>query len=142
MPRGSNHCANKSKTATLKSSASTSGALIGIPPGFAGSLIAWYSGVTLMPSSPPQAKPRYCRGFCDGYLRNHLGDHGIAVIGVALKGKSKEDDQAAILGIKQVPDTQVLYAGQGESGFLKACLMAVNSELPEIKLQKSRPVLT
>ncbi len=61
------------------------------------------------------------------------------MIGVAFEGKTEEDTLAAILSIKKVPGTQVVYKDHqgdfiGEDGFRRACHFAVNGKLPEIKL--------
>lgn len=76
-------------------------------------------------------------GFVDAYLRYHLGDTKISVIGVAFCGKGLLgiiDTIAAWLSIIQTPKTQVRFAGIGKWGFLKAARLAYNGSLPEIKL--------
>lgn len=70
----------------------------------------------------------------DAYLRNHLGNTKIKVIGVAFSGKGWKDYQAAVLTITQAPGSQVIYAGRDKQGFCKACKMACNGSLPDINL--------
>lgn len=85
-------------------------------------------------------KAAHLPGCIDAYLRNHLGDTKIHVIGVAFTSGNKLDDEAAVLSITQVPGTQVIYAGQGSQGFKKACQMAsVAKNLPEITLAAIPP---
>lgn len=77
-------------------------------------------------------KAAHLPGCVDAFLRYHLGDTRINVIGVAFEGKDKKDNLASVLSITQVPYTQVLYAGEGKTGFKKACEAALQ-ELPAIK---------
>ena len=82
-------------------------------------------------------------GTTDAYLRYGLKNSKVIVIGVAFEGKTEEDTQAAILSIKKVPGTQVVFndAFVGENGFLSACRKAVEDELPSIKLSDPKPVV-
>lgn len=77
-------------------------------------------------------KAAHLPGCVDAFLRYHLGNTRINVIGVAFKSDDKKDNLASVLSITQVPYTQVLYAGEGKAGFKKACEMALQ-ELPAIK---------
>lgn len=79
-------------------------------------------------------KAAHLPGCVDAYLRYHLRNQNINVIGVAFEGKTKEDNLAASLSITKVPETQVRYAGLGKTGFSKACTMALEDPLAEIKL--------
>lgn len=70
-------------------------------------------------------------GTSDAYLRNTLHDKNITIVGVAFEDKkTPANTAAAILSITQVPDTQVVFKGVGESGFLDACEYAVEGVLP------------
>lgn len=77
-------------------------------------------------------------GCIDAYLRYHLQNTSIRVIGVAFwAGLVKT--LAAILSITQVPGTQVRYARWwGSRAFLNACKMAVEQPLWKIQA-KSAP---
>ena len=91
--------------------------------------------VVIIGASQVAASP----GDADAYLRNHLRNKQINVIGVAFEGKTKDDNLAARLSITQYPETQVEYAGLGEKGFIRACQMALNGALPTIILPNCTP---
>ena len=83
-------------------------------------------------------------GLVDAYLRYHHKNKSIKVIGVAFSGKGLMGiihTITAILSIKFVPKTQVLYAGWGRRGFLKAARLSSEGLLPEITLPDVPPVL-
>ena len=86
-------------------------------------------------------KAAHLPGCVDTYLRYHLRNKNINVIGVAFEGDTKEDSLAARLSITQVPGTQVRYAGLGKAGFSSACLTALKEPLAEIKLPDIPPCL-
>ena len=86
-------------------------------------------------------KAAHLPGCIDAYLRNHLHDKRITVIGVGFTNKNPQDNQAAALSITQVPGTQVLFAGLGSAGFYNACITACERELPAIKLLEIPPEL-
>jgi phosphoribosylcarboxyaminoimidazole (NCAIR) mutase len=71
-----------------------------------------------------------------------LGHVQIPVIGVAFKGKTEQDDQAAKLSIECLPGQPVELDPDGRAyfgpeGFLKACKSAVNDEfLPKTRSNK------
>lgn len=75
----------------------------------------------------------------DAYLRNHLRNDQIQVIGVAFEGETKKDSLAAQLAITQYPETQVRFAGLGKKGFTKACQLALNGSLPPLTLPNRAP---
>lgn len=83
-------------------------------------------------------------GVVDAYLRYGIGDKKVCVIGVAFEDEENfTHSQAALLGISEVPGTQVVYRSPvkdrrdqrffGEKGFLLACKFAVENDLPIIK---------
>ncbi len=74
-------------------------------------------------------------GTVDAYLRYHLKNNKVVVVGVAFEDRSNPDHtMAAILSITQVPKTQVVFNDYvGAEGFLRACKFAVSGELPKIK---------
>ncbi len=79
-------------------------------------------------------------GTADAYLRHYLRNDRIKVIGVAFRGKTDEDTMAAILSIEKVPCTQVIFNREfvGSEGFLKACKLAVEGDIPEIKIPERK----
>lgn len=79
-------------------------------------------------------KAAHLPGCADAYLRYHLRNPLINVIGVAFEGNTKDDNLAARLSITQVPGTQARYAGFGSNGFMTACKMALNDPLTKIHL--------
>lgn len=82
-------------------------------------------------------------GTADAYLRYTAESIRVPVIGVAFEGKTKEDTQAAILSIKKVPGTQVIFSDAyvGMPGFLSACIRAVEGNFPELKKVTPKPVV-
>jgi len=87
-------------------------------------------------------KAAHLPGCIDAYLRNHLRDTNITVIGVGFEGETEQDNLAAKLSITQVPGTQVIFAGQGSEGFYGACLTACEAqEFPVITLKEIPPDL-
>lgn len=84
-------------------------------------------------------------GTTDAYLRNHLKNDRMVVIGVAFEGQTDEDNQAAILSITRVPGTQVVYKDDagiffGNHGFLRACQFAIEGNLPLVHKPQPRVV--
>jgi len=80
-------------------------------------------------------------GTCDAYLRNTLEDDKIVVFAGAFQDKANpEHTQAAVMSIKHVPDSQVVFKDYiGEDGFLRMCMgMFEMDPLPKIKLPKAR----
>jgi len=76
-------------------------------------------------------------GCSDAYLRYTLKNNKIVVFGVAFEDKAVPlHTKAAELSITEVPGTNVVFKGVGEKGFLKACIDAVNCELPRIVLKE------
>jgi phosphoribosylcarboxyaminoimidazole (NCAIR) mutase len=81
-------------------------------------------------------------GCCDAFLRFHLKNATIPVIGVAFEDREKDlHTEAAILSITQVPGTQVIFEdadGQfvGEDGFLAACEFAAQGKFPQLVLKE------
>ncbi|QQG52963.1 MAG: AIR carboxylase family protein [Candidatus Falkowbacteria bacterium] len=86
-------------------------------------------------------------GCCDAFLRYTLKNDHLVVIGVAFEDKENErHNQAAYLSITEVPGTQVIFEDDdfpnvGPLGFSRACVFAVDEELPEIKLPAPRPTM-
>jgi phosphoribosylcarboxyaminoimidazole (NCAIR) mutase len=76
-------------------------------------------------------------GCTDAYLRYTLRNTRIPVIGVAFEDpKSEENTNAAILSMKCVPKTQLIFRNEfdvfcGPDGFLEACELAVSEDLPK-----------
>lgn len=83
-------------------------------------------------------------GTADAFLRYTLKDQRIVVIGVAfLDGDKVMHNTAAMLSISEVPGTQVVFGPyNGSSGFLNACMFAVEEELPKITLKEGRLAVT
>jgi phosphoribosylcarboxyaminoimidazole (NCAIR) mutase len=85
-------------------------------------------------------------GTCDAYFRYELKDARIRVIGVAfedLRDETGRHNLAAQLSISEVPGTKVTYKDgecffSGEDGFLLACQLAAQGDLPEIVLPKPK----
>lgn len=80
-------------------------------------------------------------GCTDAYLRYTLRNTIIPVIGVAFEDpKSEENTNAAILSMKCVPKTQLIFKNEGgipfvgPKGFLAACKLAVSENLPKPQL--------
>lgn len=81
-------------------------------------------------------------GTADAYFRYTL-ERKTPVIGVAFRGKTEEDDLAAILSIARVPGTQVIFDRNrhfGTDAFLNACRDAAAGNFPEIKIPGGKPV--
>ena len=85
-------------------------------------------------------------GCCDAFLRYVLRNDKLVVIGVAFEDETNpKHTLAATLSISEVPGTQVVYSGIdgkfiGSEGFLQACGMAANGELPKIFLPEPKPI--
>lgn len=86
-------------------------------------------------------------GCCDAYLRYTLKNNRLVVIGVAFEDKQNErHTNAAILSVTEVPGTQVIFEDDGfpnvgESGFIRACVLAIDGDLPKIKIPEPRPTM-
>lgn len=82
-------------------------------------------------------------GTVDAYLRYTLQRTTPVVLGVAFEDFENADHtQAAILGITEVPGTQVVFERFiGPGGFLLACQKAVSSELLPAHSGKQKPAV-
>jgi phosphoribosylcarboxyaminoimidazole (NCAIR) mutase len=84
-------------------------------------------------------------GVCDAYLRYHLLDTKVVVIGVSFEDlENNTHTLAATLSVSQVPGTQVVFSDCGEQfvghiGFQHACQLAIEGKLPDIKQPKPKP---
>ena len=78
-------------------------------------------------------------GTFDAYLRNTLKNDKLVVVGQAFADPQNPiHTQAARLSITEVPRTQVVFKNfDGPDGFLRACIYAVEGQLPSIKLPDS-----
>lgn len=86
-------------------------------------------------------------GCCDAFLRYTLKNDRLVVIGVAFEDKENErHTSAAFLSITEVPGTQVIFEDDdfpniGPLGFSRACVCAVDNELPKLKLPEPKPTM-
>ena len=71
----------------------------------------------------------------------------MVVIGVAFEDKENDrHTQAAFLSITEVPGTQVIFEDDGfpnigPLGFERACIFAIDEELPKLKLPEPKPIM-
>jgi len=82
-------------------------------------------------------------GTADAYLRYHMKNDRVPVIGVAFESDDPDKTLAAILSIKAVPGTQAIFDRNrhvGKEGFLNACFDAVYAELPKLKIPAPKKV--
>ena len=83
-------------------------------------------------------------GIADSYLRYHLKNNSVPVIGVAFDAGDEEKNLAAFLSIEHVPGHQVIFDRQkhfGEDGFLFACKLAIKDDFTKsIVLKESKSV--
>jgi hypothetical protein len=87
-------------------------------------------------------------GTCDAYLRYTLRNDHVVVVGVAFEDANEDQHTvAAMLSIKAVPGTQVVYRDEqgkqfvGYQGFADACRFAASGQLPVIKLPEAKSPL-
>jgi len=76
-------------------------------------------------------------GTADAYLRYHMKNDRVPVIGVAFESDDPDKTLAAILSIEAVPGTQVIFDRKrhvGKEGFMNACFDAVYAELPKMQI--------
>lgn len=78
-------------------------------------------------------------GVCDAYLRYTLENNHIVVVGVAFAHENPKNTEAAATSITQVPGTQVVFDNfVGLHGFHRACVFAVEGDLPNIFLPQTK----
>lgn len=85
-------------------------------------------------------------GCADAFLRYVLRNDHISVIGVAFEDpKNHQHTLAAQMSLSELPGGCLICKGDddevytGPDGFLAACALAVESELPAIKMPKDKP---
>ncbi len=80
-------------------------------------------------------------GIADAFFRNALGDNKIVVVGGAFEDPKDEiHTLTARLSISEVPGSQIVFNDSaGSKGFLEACRVAVEKELPKIKIPSPSP---
>lgn len=89
-------------------------------------------------------RANHLTGVLDSFLRYDLQDSEIVVVGVGFEDPKNDDyRETAYRSIRDVPGTQVVMGDDdgpylGSNGFLRACIYAVQGELPSV-MPKSPP---